>query len=52
MRELKVGMRFAACGCEFIIMELRDGGVMARRTDSQTEWFFFLHDLCNVDFIK
>lgn len=50
MRIIKVGMRFAACGCEFIITELRDGGVMARRTDSQTELFFFLHDLCNVDF--
>lgn len=40
MRKLKVGMRFTACGCEFIIVELRDGGVMSRRTDTQTELFF------------
>lgn len=50
-RELKVGMRFVACGCEYVITKLLDGEVMARSTDSQKEYFFFLCDLCNVDFI-
>ena len=49
-RELKVGMRFVACGCEYVITKLLDGEVMARSTDSKKEYFFFLHDLCNVDF--
>lgn len=50
MRTIKVGMRFAACGCEYVITKLLDGEVMARSTDSQKEYSFFLHDLCNVDF--